>query len=319
MFTARKPSPVPTIKRTGGVWDPNEDACYFIASDPTSLGFAIDHTRHLLVAVNAINGDTVLSNIKDWTARGHHVLIDSGVFNLANEHANRHKLPLEKALGLAPDEIEGFDELFAAYCRIAAALKNDCWGYIEIDQGGRDNKIKTRAKLEAMGLNPIPVYHPLNDGWDYFDELAANYDRICFGNMVQAEPESRKRMLATAWERRRKYPHLWIHLLGYTPNALLNAFPANSCDSSTWLSAVRWPDAFTVRTALQPVSRLPSHFAYDYEIDVYAPGGNGHAKSMGAYEAHFITATWRALLDEYRRLGCDPGLYLNPAAEVPAA
>ena len=64
---------------------------------------------------------------------------------------------------------------------------------------------------------------------------------------------------------------------------------------------------------------MPSHFAYDLSLDVHAIGGNGHAKSMGAYEAHFITATWRALLDEYRRLGCDPGLYLTPPAEVPAA
>lgn len=310
---------MPTIKRTGGVWDPNEDACYFIAGGPADMPYAVAAAKWLLVAINAIGSNVALDSIRDWARTGHHVLIDSGVFNLANEHANRHKLPLEKALGLAPDEIEGFDELFAAYCRIAAALKNDCWGYIEIDQGGRDNKIKTRAKLEAMGLNPIPVYHPLNDGWDYFDELAANYDRVCFGNMVQAEPESRKRMLATAWERRRKYPHLWIHLLGYTPNALLNAFPANSCDSSTWLSAVRWPDAFTVRSALHPVSRLDGKFAYDYEIDIEAVGGRGHSLRMGAYEAHFITATWRALLDEYRRLGCDPGLYLNPTAEVPAA
>lgn len=319
MSTARKPSHVPTIKRTGGVWDPNEDACYFIAGNPASLAFAAGHTRHLLAAVDQINGDPGIELIREWAASGHHVLIDSGVFTLANDHATRHSLPLEKALALAPEDIEGFDELFTAYCRTVTALKDACWGYVEIDQGGRDNKIKTRARLEAMGFNPIPVYHPLNDGWDYFDELAAGYDRICFGNMVQAEPESRKRMLATAWERRRKYPQLWIHLLGYTPNALLNAFPANSCDSSTWLSAVRWPDAFTVRTALQPVSRLPSHFAYDLTLDVHAIGGNGHAKSMGAYEAHFITATWRALLDEYRRLGCDPGLYLSPVAEVPAA
>lgn len=193
-----------------------------------------------------------------------------------------------------------------------SALKDDCWGYIEIDQGGRDHKIKTRALLEAEGLRPIPVYHPLNDGWDYFDELAQRYDRICVGNLVQAEPESRKRMLATIWERRRRYPDLWVHLLGYTPNALLNAFPVNSCDSSTWLSAVRWPDAFAVRAALRTVSRLDGRYAYDYELARDVPGGNGHAKQMGAYEAAFLTRTWRALLDEYRRHGCDPGLYLTP-------
>ena len=313
---------MPTIRhRTGGRWDPREDACYFLANSMETIQWAVGRAKHQLVAVNEINGDKALDTLKGYVANGDSLLIDSGVFHLANDHAKRNNLPLEKALALAPDAIDGFDELFAAYCRIVTSLKDDCWGYIEIDQGGRDNKIKTRAKLEALGLRPIPVYHPLNDGWDYFDELAERYDRICFGNMVQADPESRKRMLATAWERRRKYPDLWVHLLGYTPNALLNAFPANSCDSSTWLSAVRWPDAFTVRAALQPVSRLDGRFAYDYELDRDDPGGNGHAKQMGAYEAYFLTLTWRALLDEYRRLGCDPGLYLpqdpTPTAEAP--
>ena len=295
---------------TGGRWDPKEDVCYFIASNVETMGWSVGRTPHLLIAVNEITGGSSLGKIKQWALDGSSVFIDSGVFNLTNEHARKHGITMDKALALAPDEIEGFDDLLKNYCRIVTELKDTCWGYIEIDQGGCENKIKTRSRLEEMGFSPIPVYHPLNDGWDYFDELAQRYDRICFGNVVQADPETRKRLLVTAWERRRKYPDLWIHLLGYTPNALLNAFPINSCDSSTWLAAVRWPDAFTVRTALQPVSRLDGRFAYDYDVAGDAPGGNGHAKSMGAYEAHFMTRTWRALLDEYRAIGADPGLYL---------
>ncbi len=303
---------MPRIKRTGGRWDPREDVCYFLANSMETLQWAVGRAKHQLIAINEITGEKALGTLQGWIADGHHLLIDSGVFNLANEHARRNKVPLEQALALAPDEIDGFAELLQAYRRIVSALKDDCWGYIEIDQGGRDCKLRTRAMLEAEGLRPIPVYHPLNDGWDYFDELAQAYDRICVGNLVQAEPESRKRMLATIWERRRRYPDLWVHLLGYTPNALLNAFPVNSCDSSTWLSAVRWPDAFAVRAALRTVSRLDGRYAYDYELARDAPGGNGHAKQMGAYEAFFLTRTWRALLDEYRRHGGDPGLYLAP-------
>lgn len=304
------------IKRTGGRWDPREDVCYFLAGGLDDLGHAMDRATHLLIAVNALAADTTLQQMLQWSADGAEILIDSGVFNLANDHARRRQVPLEQALALAPDAIDGFEDLFKAYCRIVSVLKDQCWGYIEIDQGGRDNKIKTRTKLEAMGFRPIPVYHPLNDGWDYFDELARGYDRICVGNLVQAEPEARKRMLATIWERRRAYPDLWVHLLGYTPNALLNAFPVNSCDSSTWLSAVRWPDRFAVRAALRTVSRLDSRYAYDYELARDVPGGRGHAIQMGAYEAFFLTRTWRALLAEYRQLGGDPGLYLNPAVEA---
>ena len=98
--------------------------------------------------------------------------------------------------------------------------------------------------------------------------------------------------------------------MGYTPNELLNAMPVNSCDSSTWLSAVRWPESFTVRAALKPVSRLDARFAYDFNTPVDQPGGNGHAKSMGAYDAYLSTRVWRTVLNEYRRLGCDPGFYL---------
>jgi hypothetical protein len=168
------------------------------------------------------------------------LFIDSGVFALANGHAVEHEITMDEALSLAPTEIDGFDELYKRYCSIIETLGDLVWGYIEIDQGGRENKRKTRAKLEAQGFRPIPVYHPFNDGWEYFDELASDYDRICFGNIVQADQETRKRLLATAWERKRKYPHLWIHLLGLSPNERLNAYPIDCCDSSAWLMHVRW-------------------------------------------------------------------------------
>ena len=99
--------------------------------------------------------------------------IDSGVFNLSTRHAAKHDLTMDQALALAPTEIDGFDELFAKYVRLVTELGDKVWGYIEIDQGGKANKIKTRARLEELGLRPIPVYHPFNDGWDYFGEIAA--------------------------------------------------------------------------------------------------------------------------------------------------
>ena len=173
------------------------------------------HDR-LLCAVNEIGGDGAVDTLAGWAEAGNSVFIDSGVFSLTNEHARAHNMTMDQVLGLPPADIDGFDELFTKYVAIIKKLGDKVWGYIEIDQGGRDNKIKTRARLEALGFAPIPVYHPFVDGWDYFDELAQGYDRICFGNVVQADRDTRKRLLATAWERRRKYPHLWIHLLGLT-------------------------------------------------------------------------------------------------------
>ena len=112
-------------------------------------------------------------------------------------------MTMDEVLSMAPEKLDGFDSLFDKYVRIIKEIGEESWGYIEIDQGGKDNKIKTRDRLHKLGFNPIPVYHPLVDGWDYFDYLAERYDRICLGNIVQAQNETRKRLLATMWERKR--------------------------------------------------------------------------------------------------------------------
>jgi len=73
----------------------------------------------------------------------------------------------------------------------------------------------------------------------YFDNRTAElaeWDQ----DQVAADPVSRLRIVATAYERKRKYPGLWIHLLGYTPDERLNAYPMDSADSTTWMSAVTW-------------------------------------------------------------------------------
>ena len=295
---------------TGGRWDPEEQMVYFIASNVSTMTKIIHVNPKILIAVNELGSQGDLNQVIEWAENGKNVFIDSGVFNLTNEHARKHDVRMDEALSLAPEEIDGFDDLFKNYCRVVESLKETCWGYIEIDQGGRDNKIRTRARLESLGFRPIPVYHPLNDGWDYFDELAEKYDRICFGNVVQADRATRKRLLATAWERRRKYPDLWIHLLGYTANEALNAFPINSCDSSTWLAGVRWPEAFVTRAALKSVAHLGVEFAYDFDVDKDDPGGWSQGLQLGAYEASMLTYQWRAIEREYRALGCDPGMYL---------
>ncbi len=298
------------MKRTGGRWDPKEQNVYFIASDVGSLIEGAKASDHLLVAVNEIGGNEELERLEGWADKGKRVFIDSGVFNLANSHAKKHDMRMDVALGLAPDEIDGFPALYASYVAMMKRIGPKVWGYIEIDQGGRENKIKTRARLEAEGLAPIPVYHPFNDGWDYFDYLGENYDRICFGNVVQADRITRQRLLATAWERRRKFPNLWIHMLGMTPNEWLHAFPVNSCDSSTWLRLVRWASAFTAPVALKPFTHMSKNFTYAFGADGDAVNGHKRARQLGGYDAAMLVKNWRAVMTEYREQGCDPGLYL---------
>jgi hypothetical protein len=289
------------MKHSAGKWDPKEPPVYFIASNMESLIYGGLCHSHLLVAVNELEGKKQLDILRALLDQDKTVFLDSGVFNLANSHAKAHDMRMDVALGLAPEEIDGFDELFDRYVALAREFGDRVWGYIEIDQGGMQNKVRTRARLEALGLRPIPVYHPLNDGWDYFDELAQGYDRICFGNVVQADPPVRKRLVATAWERRRQYPDLWIHLLGLTPTELTNAFALNSCDSSTWLNLVRWPDSFTAKAANKPLWRMGNLVSYNMDAEPEATNGHRKARALGGYESAIMMRNLRGLTSAYER------------------
>jgi hypothetical protein len=246
---------------TAGRWSPDERHLYFLAANMSRQQWDVIEHPNVLVAVNELANKRDRGHLDMLLERGKRVLLDSGIFWLTNEHRRRHGLRMDDALALAPSEIDGFAELRDAYLELTATYGERLWGYIELDQGGAVNKRITRADLEAQDRRPIPVYHPLNDGWDYFDELAESYDRICFGNVVQADVETRLRLVHTAAERHRRYPELWIHLLGLTPNTWMNALAADSCDSSTWLSVLRW-DGYTERAMLAPVSQMPSEWKY---------------------------------------------------------
>lgn len=295
-----------TLKRTGGSWDPEAWPRYFIAGSLSWVNVGATVARDVLIAVNELNSETQTKIVEGLLETGHNVLLDSGVYNLANEHAKTHNLSMNEALSLAPDEIDGFDALFERYVTLAHRLGDRLWGVVEIDQGGLHNKRRTRQRLEDLGIRPIPVYHPLNDGWDYFDELAREYDRLCFGNVVHADQAMRKRLVATAWQRRKQYPGLWIHLLGLTPYATTLAFPANSCDSSTWLGSLRW-GAMPVWAATQDLWPTGDVFTYDKGVESMADRGSHRACLVSGYDAMFVGRCMRNILaDQREQLGCDP-------------
>jgi hypothetical protein len=255
-----------TVKNTGGgTFDPSARPLYF-AAGTNWTGNAVRWPRHVLVAVNDIlNPADEQKLLVQHLDDGRIVLLDSGIFWLTNQHKRAHGVTMDEALALPPEEIDGFDELFTRYVQVVKRYGDRLWGWTELDQGGAVNKRRTRARLEAEGITPIPVYHPLNDGWDYFDELAAGYDRMCFGNIVQASRPSRVRLLHTMWERHRAYPDLWIHILGLTANEWCMSVPPDSCDSSTWLSPLRWPAVRTETAMLRKTRDLGARFSYDID------------------------------------------------------
>lgn len=292
------------IRTGGGTFKPDEDRnCFFIAGAPQTA-----HRRYHLIAVNDARSDgQAREGIEDPIGRGSKLFLDSGIFNLTNNHMRATGCTMDQALALAPEQIFGFDELYARYVELVRRYEPQLWGYIELDQGGLVNKRRTRQRLHDEGLNPIPVYHPLNDGWDYFDELAESYDRICFGNIVQASVPVRIRLLTTMWERRRRYPHLWIHLLGFTANDWMLSIPSDSCDSSTWCGALRWGGPSTESSYMNRnvTGFLPPGFVYNQDIGRFEDGGWMNAAEVYAEQFDMLTDIWREIRDERAALGFD--------------
>jgi hypothetical protein len=295
------------IKTAGKQFDPDAGQLYFIASGPEQLLKVSHVNRHFLCSVNEIKTDGDVDTLRQLMANGAKLFIDSGVYNLTMEHARAYDCGMNEALSLAPDEIDGFDALFKRYVEVCGSVGADSWGYIEIDQGGRQNKMKIRARLEKLGLRPVPVYHPINDGWDYFDYLAKRYDRICVGNLVHAEIAERLRLIHTLYMRRQKYPYLWVHLLGVTPNELLHSCPLSSCDSSTWLSAIRWGFSDEVAMGKRCGGGFDHTMTYRYESveellgDKTGPNPSYmRATYLWAFDAEFAGRNWSDYCRHYK-------------------
>lgn len=299
------------MKHTAGNWHPDDKPIYFFASTIGNTEESVDFHKHQLIAVNELR-DKGAETIRRLLDMGANLFVDSGVFSLASETAKKREISHDEALRLPLRELEGFDALYEKYCKVALEVQDEVWGIVEVDLGGRDQKRETRKDLESKGIRPIPVYHPLNDGWDYFDELAENYDRICVGNIVQASRYVRLRLIHTLWERKmRKAPKLWIHLLGLTPNEWLNAYPINSCDSSSWLSAVRW-GGYVERTAQKSIGFLPPQFTYST--------GSDHRKGvrMAAEGNSMMLRNYQNTLDYLTKGGLyDSGLVHDSIRRLP--
>lgn len=284
----------------GGKFDRDAGPIYFFAGAPAWKPER--RPRYSLMALNdLIANPNEYDELQLRIDQGCRVFLDSGVFNLANQHALAHGMPMDQALGLHPSELDGFAPLRAAYVDTVKRYEADLWGYVELDQGGADRKRETRAGLEAEGIVPIPVYHPINDGWDYFDELCSNYDRICLGNVVQAMPSVRRRLLSTVWERHRAYPHVWIHLLGLTPSELVGTLPFDSCDSSTFVGSLRYGAMATpfAMSALRRMSAAGPDYSYDPDGDLDHRRG---AVEMAVTGTDHLSRVWAVQQTEAARL-----------------
>lgn len=281
------------MKATGGRWQATGRSRYFLAGAPSAMdeAVALGGEWDLLVAVNPGQGaDSPYgpSWVKKQAEAGHNILIDSGVYTLAMNEVRRTGLHMDQVRSMPVEGIKGYDKLLGSYLSLVGPLKDLAWGYIELDWGNPESKTRIRDGLEARGLRPIPVYHPLNDGWDYFDFLASRYDRLCVANLVHADKETRDHLLYTISERTRAYPGLWVHALGVTVNQASYSYGIKSYDSSTWLEPARW-GGLTVRVLGRSAGDVV--LRYDYSD----PDGNEGYKAtwaLSGYASRTDGAMW---------------------------
>lgn len=275
----------------GGTFDPTERPIYFLACVPVVAEHAFEQTPYILLPLNKLMDATGLACLERLLDGGARILLDSGIFWLANEHAKAHGLSMDQALSAPPEEVDGFAELWDHYLRVVRRFEERLWGYIELDQGGAHNTRRTRERLLAEGLRPIPVYHPLNDGWDYFDELAEGHDRVCFGNVVKANRTDRAQLCATAYERTRRHPGLWVHLLGIGTGPYSLEFPTSSCDASSWIYPVAFGLNMTAMMGVPWNNRDPA-MLYDPDQPAGSEAGYHKAERVAAMEAAFFNRGW---------------------------
>lgn len=281
---ATRPNPAQRRRTSGGKFDPAEPFCYFLA---TSTSRHMEAVRalpdegiyeypHVLVAVNEVETAKDRALLDELCDR-RSLLLDSGIYNLTVTHARAHDMTMNDALLLAPEEVDGFDRLYDRYCELVTTYSDRLWGFIELDLGGPLVKPETRARIEAdTGLVPMPVCHLLGDGWDYYEALVAEYDRLCMGNLVMANAADRVRMLHAVHERAKAHPDVWHHLLGVTPNPLTHALPIHgSSDSSTWLNGVRWLASWRTGAMGAALGHFPEDFWYVSGKQNLRNGGDG--------------------------------------------
>jgi hypothetical protein len=276
----------------GGRFDPKARHQYFLAGGGGPLTFGARCTDSILIAVNEVKSTGQQAVVERLMADGKRVFLDSGVFALAMGFARERGLRFDEVMATDPATMPGFADLFDLYVDLVRRWEDRLWGYVELDFGGMAFKRRTRQKLEAMGLRPIPVYHPLADGWAYFDELAAGYDRVCLANISQADRATRLRLVATVLHRKRDDPDLWVHALGLTPNEHIYAYHIDSADSSTWLTGVRW-GAPVDRASGASLGPVDDEFKYQLGAPGDAPNGHNKGWMLGAYLAEMGTRNWR--------------------------
>lgn len=110
--------------------------------------------------------------------------------------------------------------------------------------GSQEKSNANLHKLEAMGLKPIPIFTFNADIKDLIYYLN-NYEYLAFGGLVGRPPTVVMKWLDFCYKQVNNYYKETgelrkTHLLGVTKREMLERYPLYSCDSSGWVSCLRF-------------------------------------------------------------------------------
>jgi len=139
-------------------------------------------------------------------------------------------------------------------------------------------------KMEAAGLNPVPVIHSLySEEIDYY--IDKRYPIVALGSSKATRLDE----LQFVFDKFESYPHVKIHVFGTTRYENLIEVPAYSVDSSTWAQIAKHGCIVWWNLELEGVDKT------DY---VYI-GGRVRTKTISTATPHFITYKFKMKLEQY--------------------
>lgn len=279
--------------RTSGVWDPTERGLFFQSAQVADMALGVlDVSTSILVDAHELHPGKHGATVAGALLGGRRVLIDSGVHNFAYDLLRTQGMEWPDIFRADPDTLPGYDRFAQRHEAVLRAFADRVWGVVEVDLGSLDAQQHRRDALAAEGLVCIPVWHT-DDPLDVLDRLASTYDRVGLGG-IQAHTREGHQLLAALWEHcHARYPDVWFHLLGYTVNPYLLAYPlARSCDSSNWTSAMQWRGYYP-RLDLQFFGTMPRGYRAITGAPTH-PGGRRAVGRLSLWGAEMNGRNWQA-------------------------
>ena len=183
------------------------------------------------------------------------ILIDSGGYQLQTGVRTAMRISIDNYIAWLKPALEKYPEIS---------------GYFNLDvMGDIDTTLDNMKRLEGVGLNPIPVWHPGEGDW-ILEYYVNEYDYVALGGLV-GKGKMHRYTIRNIFERMAtRYPNKKFHILGMgiTASSALRTFRPYSVDYSTWVNSYKFGmGLFWDKDELLREHRLPQDVRDRIRID----------------------------------------------------